>query len=389
VRDVYIAGVGQTAISKDATLLDYELGVAALKVALDDAAISPEQVDALFIGNMMSGMLAHQQQLGALLADYAGMRGVDAVTLEAACASGAEAARLGYLTVASGVNDIAVVCGLERMTHVDQDTVTRALATAADWQLEGSCGETFVSLNAKLMRAYMQAYGARAEDFAPFSITAHKNALTNPNALLHKRVDLGDYLASRIIVDPVRLFDASPICNGSAAIVLACAERMEGLQSTLPHVRIVGSAAATDSLALSRRAELLHLEAVAASTRKALDQAGAEHEDMDLLELHDAYTIMTVLSLESGGFAAPGAGTELGAGGRIELSGDLPLSTMGGLKARGHPVGATGVYQLVEAYLQLAGRAGPNQISDPELALAQNIGGTGSTVVTHILRREG
>ena len=168
MRDVFIVGVSQTPVNKDAEVRDRYLGAAALKAALDDAGVAPERIGALYAGNMMSGTLARQQQLGALLADYAGLAGVEAVTLEAACASGAAAARMGYLAIASGAHEVVAVCGVERMTHVDRDTVTRALATAADWELEGAGGESFLSLNAQLMRAYMQRYRVQAEDFAPF-----------------------------------------------------------------------------------------------------------------------------------------------------------------------------------------------------------------------------
>src|SRR5690606_9289432 len=202
----------------------------------------------------------------------------------------------------------------------------------------------------------------------PFSINAHKNALANPNAVFHKPVDLESYMASRVVIDPIRVLDSSPVCNGAAAIVLASAEAAREIKDRA-RVVIAGSAAATAPLALQRRSDVLQLEAVQISTRKALAQAGASHRDVSFFELHDDFTIMAVLSLESAGFAEPGAGTRLGAENRIGIDGDLPLSTMGGLKARGHPVGATGVYQLVEAYLQLVGEAGPNQVRDARLAL--------------------
>jgi acetyl-CoA C-acetyltransferase len=386
VRDVYIVGVGQTPVSKETDGLGSIRDTVAVRAALVDARVDPERVGALYVGNMMSGLLANQQQLGGLVADYAGLRGIEALTVEAACASGGAAARVGYLAVAGGAHDIVVVCGLERMTHVDRDTVTRALATAADQELEGADGESFLSLNAQLMRSYMSRYGARAEDFAPFAVTAHRNAVTNPNALLRKEIDVDGYLASRVVAPPVRLFDASPICDGSAALVLASAEAAASLGGT-SRVRIAASAAATAPLALSRRADPLVLEAVAASTERALDQASIARSEVDLFELHDAYTIMSALTLESAGFARPGTAGRLAAEGRLALDGDLPIATFGGLKARGHPVGATGCYQLVEAYLQLTEAGGANQVRGAELALVQNMGGTGATVVSHVLRR--
>jgi len=388
VRDVYIVGVSQTPITRDTAVRGRYLAASVVREALADAGVEKDRIDALYVGNMTSGLLAGQQQLGGLIADYAELGGIDAVTVEAACASGAAATRMAYLTIAGGMHDIVVVCGLERLTHVDRETATRALATAADWELEGARGESFMSLNAKLMREYMERYGASARDFAPFSINAHRNALANPNALFHKPVDVDGYLASRVVIDPIRVFDASPICTGAAALVLASADAARGLRGGT-RVLIAGSSAATAPLALERRADVLWLDAVEVSTRKALEQAGARHRDVSFFELHDAFTIMAVLSLEAAGFADRGTGTRLGTEGRIGIDGDLPLSTMGGLKARGHPVGATGVYQFVEAYLQLTGAAGDNQVKGAELGLVQNIGGTGATVVTHALRRVG
>jgi acetyl-CoA C-acetyltransferase len=333
-------------------------------------------------------VLDRQQQMGALVADYAGMSGIEAVNVEAACASGAAAARMAYMTLAGGMQDVAVVCGVERMTHRDRDTVTGALAMAADWELESSRGESFISLNARLMQTYFDTYAKAAEDFAPFAITAHANAMQNPNAVFHKAIGLGDYLESRTIVEPVRLYDVSPTCNGSAALVLAAGETAMRRFNGRPKIRIAASTAATSPVALERREDILTLDAVRLSTQAALQQAGMTHRDIDLFELHDAYTIMSVLCLESAGFAPPGTATDFARGGSIALDGELPISTMGGLKARGHPVGATGVYQIVEGFLQLTGAAGANQIADAATALVQNIGGTGSTVVNHILRRE-
>jgi acetyl-CoA C-acetyltransferase len=386
LRDVFIAGVGQTPITKDPQVRVHELGAAAVKAAFADAGIAPERIGALYVGNMLSGILAEQQQLGGLIADYTGLAGIEAVTIEAACASGGAAVRMAYQVVAGGMHDAVAVCGVERMTHVERDAVTRALATAADWELEGSCGESFLSLNATLMRAYMDKYRVTGERFAPFAITAHRNALTNPNALLHKPLDLETYLSSRIVTDPIRLFDVSPVCNGASAVILVAPHITPSSKGD--KVRVAGSALATAPLALTRRADPLNLTAVGSSTRAAMHQAGVGHDDIDLFEPHDAYTIMTALALEAAGFAPPGAGLDYADSARIGLRGELPLATFGGLKARGHPVGASGCYQIVEAYLQLTERAGANQVPDAGVALVQNIGGTGATVVSHVLTRE-
>jgi acetyl-CoA C-acetyltransferase len=387
VRDVHIVGVSQTPVNRDPKVRARELAATAVREALAHTRIPKSRVGALFVGNMTGGILEQQLQLGSLIADYADLAGIDAVNVEAACASGAAAARMAYMTIAGGMHDVVIVCGFERMMHVEKDTVTQALATASDWELESSRGESFLSLNAKLMRAYMDEYAVAPEDFAPFSINAHRNALDNPNAVFHKAIGVTDYLESRIVVDPIRLYDVSPVCNGAAAVVLASDKFAAELRNGAAEVVIAASAAATAPVALSRRTDVLHLQAVEAATKDALAKARISRSDVDLFELHDAYTIMSVLALESAGFAQPGTALEFGKEGRITLEGDLPVSTMGGLKARGHPVGATGVYQLVEAYLQLTGQAGANQVRDAEVALVQNVGGTAATVVNHVLRR--
>jgi len=388
MRDVYLIGIGQTKMSKNAGIRGRYMAEEAINKAMEHAGIEWSQVGMLVAGNMTAGRLTAQQQLGALYADVVGLRGIEAASVEAACGSGAAAARWGVMAVGGGYHDVAVVCGVERMSHASLEDTTAALACACDWELEGVNGESFISLNARLMRRYMYTYGVTAQDFGHFAIVAHDNGFTNPNAFLHKKIDMETYLNSRMLVDPVKLLDAPPICDGAAAIVLATEEIARAAQSNgLPMVKVAGSAIGTDSLALDARRVMLELDGAALSTQRALEQAGIEKEDLDIFELHDAYTIITTLSLEAAGFAEKGQGVHFGKDGEITLTGKLPIATFGGLKSRGHPVGATGVYQLVETYMQLTGTAGENQVPYPEFALVQNIGGTGATVVSHVLQR--
>ncbi len=386
MRNVFIAGVGQTPVSKQSELDLRTLGATAVRAAIKDSGL--EDPTALFVGNMLSGMLSEQQQLGALIANSAGLHGVEAATVEASCGSGGAAARWGVMAIASGAHDVVVVCGVERMTHAARERTTRALAAASDFATEGGRGETFVSLNARLMSAYMREHRVDASVFGPFAVNAHRNAARNPHALFKKEVDEQTYNDARQVEGPLKLFDVSPICDGSAAIVLVSEEVARRVaRSGAPLVRVRGSAISTDSLGLDDRQNLLHLAAVERSAKRAFESAGVTPEDIDLLELHDAYTVMSVLSLEASGFAAAGRGYTLGQDGSIRVEGKLPITTMGGLKGRGHPVGASGVYQLVEAYSQLTGQAAGNQVKDATLAMTQNMGGTGATVITHILER--
>jgi acetyl-CoA C-acetyltransferase len=386
VRNVFIAGVGQTPVSKQSSEGVRELGASAVRAAIQNSRL--DGPTALYVGNMLSGILSEQQQLGALVAQSAGLGGIEAGTIEAACGSGGSAARFGVMAVQSGAHDVVVVCGVERMTHADKQRTTRALATASDWVTEGSRGETFVSLNARLMKAYMETYKVDDKAFAPFAVNAHRNANRNPNALFHKDIDEKTYLEARQIDGPVKLFDVSPICDGSAAVVLVSEEIAKRLASEgQPIVKIRASAVGTDTLGLDDRERLLRLAGVERSSKRAYEQAKLKPSDIDLFECHDAYTIMSVLSLEAAGFAAEGRGYTLGLEGDIRCEGKLPITTMGGLKGRGHPVGATGLYQLAEAFQQLTGTAGGNQVKSPNIAMTQNIGGTGATVITHILER--
>ena len=381
MRDVAIIGIGQTPVDEHWTTGIRHLMLDAAVNAMQDANV--EGLDAVYVGNMLSGEIAGQSHLGALAVDFMGLSGVEAFKVEAACASGASALRVGIMGVASGMIDLALVLGVEKMTDTSGRKTTAALAAAADAEYEVSQGISFVALNALLMRRYMHEFGWQREDFAPFAINAHANGVHNPNAMFQRAISAGSYNRAPMIATPVSLFDASPVCDGAAAVVLAPADYARSL-SPAP-VKIAASAVGTAPLALHDRPDPMVLEAGAISSRKAYEQAGIDPWDVDFFELHDAFTIMAALSLEASGFAEKGEGVRLGLDGEITKDGKLPICTMGGLKARGHPVGATGLYQIVESVLQLRGLAGENQIPNAHLGLAQNIGGSGATIITHIL----
>ncbi|MGQ9554517.1 MAG: thiolase domain-containing protein [Anaerolineae bacterium] len=378
---VYVIGIGQVPVGEHWERSLRDLAVEALRPALADAGL--DAVDALFVGNMLAPALSGQQHLGALVADWTGWRGLEATTVEAACGSGGMALRQGYLAIRSGVHRAVVVLGLEKMTDSVNGCTTAGLAMAADSDYEAAVGLSFVGINALLMRRYMHEFGATKEDFAAFAVNAHANAEGNPYAMFPKRIDTRAYTEAPMIVDPIGLMDSSPVADGAAALVLADAETVARLGKKA--VRITASAVATDSLALHERRELLRLDAVRLSAERAYKQAGVTPAEVDFFELHDAFTIMAVLSLEGSGFAEPGQGFRMARSGEVSRQGRLPICTMGGLKARGHPVGATGVYQALEAVLQLRGEAGACQIPGARVGMTQNIGGSGATVVTHIM----
>jgi acetyl-CoA C-acetyltransferase len=348
---------------------------------MQDAGV--ERADALYVGNMLSGEISGQSHLGPLIADFAGLRGIEAIKIEGACGSGAAAVRMGYLAVASGLQDIVICAGVEKMTDDVGNRLTSGLAQAADADYELIHGISFVALNALLMRRYLYEYDVPHEYFAGFSINAHANAVGNPNAMFRRPITLETFKNAAMIADPINLLDSSPMADGAAAVIL-CATEQSG-EFTDKAVRIAASAMATDSLSIHDRHDPLWLQAAQDSAQRAYQQAGIKPSDIDLFELHDAFTVMAALSLEASCFAERGKGWQLAVNDDIRPDGRLPACTMGGLKARGHPVGATGVYQIVEAAQQLRGEAGDCQIPNARLAMTQNIGGSGSTIVTHIL----
>jgi acetyl-CoA C-acetyltransferase len=354
---------------------------------MEDAGVEPAAVDALYVGNMLSGLLSGQEHLGALIADFVGLRGIEAVKVEAACGSGAAALRLGYAAVAGGLHDFVIVGGVEKMTDTANAETTTGLVMAADADYEAIHGLTFVSINALIMRRYMHEYGVKHEDFAPFSVNAHTNAAGNPNALFRNKITAEQFARARMIADPVNLLDSSGMGDGAAAVML-CPTSLAREYGNGRAVRIRASSMATDAVAVHDRPDPLWLSAVEASAFKAYQQARLGPRDIDLFEVHDAFTIMSALSLEASGFAERGKGAWLARSGEITREGKIPICTMGGLKARGHPVGATGVYQVVEVAQQLRGEAGPNQIANARLGMAQNIGGSGATVITHVLEAQ-
>jgi len=382
MREVAIIGIGQTTVDEHWSKSIRELAGDAVLAALKDAGRST--VDGLYVGNMMSGILSKQENLGALIADWVGLHDAEAAKVEAACGSGAAALRTGLMAVSSGLMDSVVVVGVEKMTEGLPVETTAALATAADADYEAAQGLSFVGINALVMRRYMYEYGWKHADFAPFSINAHANAVNNPYARLHESITEKDYLKARMVADPINLLDASPTGDGSAAVVLVAADTLKLNASR--RITIAGSGSAIDSVAVHDRIQPTWLSAAEKSSRKAYAQAGLGPQDINLFELHDAFSIMAALSLEACGFAERGQGPRLANEGQIRLNGSIPVCTMGGLKARGHPVGATGIYQIVELVEQLRGEAGPNQVDGARIAMAQNIGGSGASIITHILK---
>jgi acetyl-CoA C-acetyltransferase len=356
----------------------------AIEAALDDAHTTA--VDALYVGNMLAPQLSQQNHLGALVADFAGLRGIEATTVEAAEASGGVALRQAILAVQSGLVQTALVVGVEKVTDQTGSPITAAATSGLDADYEAIHGVTPAAIGALMMRRYMHEYGVEVSDFAGFSVNAHGNGAANPLAMFRNRLRAERFTAAPMVAEPVSLFDAAPYADGAAAVIVTSHERAMDM---VPNpIRVAGSAVATDTLALHDRHNPLWLKAAEMSAKKAMEQARITTDDVDLFELTDAFTVMAALSLEAAGFAEPGEGWRLAKDEEIGRNGRIPISTFGGLKARGNPLGATGVYQIVEVVRQLRGDAGDNQVTDAQVGMAQILGGSGGTAVTHVLKRE-
>lgn len=383
MTEVVIAGIGQTKVGEHWEIGLRDLAFDAIQAAVQDSGgLRPQS---LFAGNMLAINLSNQAHLGVLLADYAGLLGIEAVSVEAAGASGGAALRQGYLAVASGMVDVALVVGVEKFTDKLGPDVDTAVATTSDAEFEAVHGMTSAAQAALLMKRYMHEYQVPANGFAGFALTAHANGAGNPCAMYRKAIKPETYANAEMVSDPLNMFDMAPNADGAAALVLTRRDLLPPNYSH-PLVKVAGSGAASDTLALHDRKDMLYFDTAQISAGKAMKQAGLILDRIDLFEYHDIYSIYAALQLEAVGFAIKGQGWKLAESGEIGLKGKIPCATMGGMKARGFPGGASGVYQAVEATLQLRGQAEANQVPNAKTALIQSLGGPASTAVSHVLQ---
>jgi acetyl-CoA C-acetyltransferase len=346
------------------------------------------RIDSLLVGCMSGGLFNSQEHLGSLAADYTGLKGIPATRVESACASGGAAFRMGVLEVASGASDFVLVGGVEKMTDLSGDGATFALSTAADFDYEAYQGATFPALYAMMARAHMELHGTTREQLAMVAAKNHDNGLLNPNAQFRMKVSVADVLRSVMVADPLRLLDCSPITDGAAAVVLAPAELAAKTRKGTV-VKVLGVGQATDSIALAQREDITSLKATELAAQRAYKMAALTPSDVDFAEVHDCFTIAEICAVEALGFCKPGQGGRFTEQGHTALKGSKPINTSGGLKSKGHPVGATGVAQIVELVEQLRGAAGRRQLAKARRGLAQNMGGTCGSAVVSLLGRGG
>ena len=380
MRDVAVIGVGMTKFGELWSKSIKDIFVEAALKAIENANV--DHIDSMYVGSMSSGLFVGQEHLGAVMADYLGMSPIPATRVESACASGGIAFRQAYLEVASGASDIVLAGGVEKMT--DGADVTESLATAADQEYEVYQGVTFPGLYAMIAHAHMHQYKTTREQIAAVAVKNHKNGANNPNAQFRGEISIDKVLSSTLVADPLRLLDCSPVSDGGAAVILCSMDTAK--KFTKNPVRIKASAQASDTIALHSRKSFTTLNSVVSAAQKAYKIAGITPKDVNFAEVHDCFTIAEIVVSEDLGFFEKGCGGSAVAEGLTSLEhGKIPINTSGGLKSKGHPVGATGVAQVIECYEQLTGQAGKRQVKNAKIGLTQNMGGSGASCVINIL----
>ncbi|WP_224447954.1 thiolase domain-containing protein [Haloprofundus salilacus] len=381
MKDVCIVGMGTTEFG----VLDEgikELGITAVARALRSCDVDREDVDALYLGNFVAGMLEGQETLAPLVADSVGLVGVPTMKTEGACASSGIAFRQAYQAIRTGVHDVVVVAGVERMTNAETPEFTRALGSAADHDTDGATGLTFPGFYGLVLNRYMHEYGATREQVAAVSVKNRRNGVSNPRARFRSPVTVEDVVDSRLVADPLRLYDCCPAADGGAAVVLASADVAQSF--TNAPIPVLGSGHATGRSAAYRYDDLTTLEATSLAAEEAYGEAGISPSEVDVVELHDCFSAAEIGDSEDLGFFEKGEGAAAVAEGRTAVDGELPINPSGGLLAKGHPVGATGIGQVYEVCLQLLGEH-ENQVEGAEVGVAHNLGGSGAVSTVTVL----
>ncbi len=380
MRDVAVIGFGMTQFGELWNKSIKDIFVEAALNAIENAGV--DHIDSMYVGAMSSGLFVGQEHLAAVMADYLGMAPVPATRVESACASGGMSFRQAYLDVASGNSDIVLAGGVEKMN--DGADVTAALATAADQEYEVYNGITFPGLYAMIANAHMDEFKTTREQLAAVAVKNHQNGFNNPNAQFRSKITVDTVLNSTLVADPLRLLDCSPVTDGGAAVIL-CPLDMAKKFTNAP-VKIIASSQASDTISLYERESFTTLKSVTKAAEKAYKQANLKPADIDLAEVHDCFTISEIVVTEDLGFFEKGCGGPAVEEGKTAIEGgEIPINTSGGLKSKGHPVGATGIAQVIEIYEQLTGQAGKRQVKDAHIGLAQNMGGSGASCTINIL----
>ena len=381
---VAVLGIGLTKFGERWESSFSNLFVEAGSKAIQDANIDGKDIEAIYVGTMSAGRFIDQEHINALIADQAGLNSIPSTRVEAACASGGLALRQSIMAIESGMHDVVVTGGVEKMTDTTMSNTTRTLVTAADQEWEAFLGMTFPGLYAMIARRHMHEFGTTREQLAMVSVKNHRNAKNNPFAQFNMEITVDDVLNSPKVADPLTLLDCSPITDGSACIVLASEEKAK--EFTDSPIYVTGSGQASSTLSLHDREQITVIDSTCNASKEAYRRANIKASDVQIADVHDAFTIGEILAIEGLGFVKKGQGGKATEDGVTDKGGRIPVNTSGGLKAKGHPVGATGIAQAVEIVSQLRGDAGKRQVN-ADIGLTHNVGGSGGTSIVHIFEK--
>ena len=384
MRPVAVVAVGKTPFGVFPELDIRALAVQAGEKCLSNAGVPREKIESFYLGNFAGPAFVGQNHLAPYVSMALGIQGVPATRVEAACASSGSAFFHAWMEVAAGIYDLVMVVGVEKMTSQPTARVTEILASAGDLTGEIRAGSTFASLFAMIARRHMYEFGTKKEHLAAVAVKNHAAGALNPDAQMRKTITLEQALAGKPIADPLNLYDCSLISDSAAAVILAPAERAS--EFTDKPVRVLGIAQASDYVALDQKPDITTFPAVRRAGERAYQMAGVRPEDIEFAELHDCFTIAEIIASEDLGFVSKGCGGPYAMEGHTSVTGERPINMSGGLKSKGHPVGATGVGQICDLVQQIRCQAGPRQVARHSLGLAQNLGGSGATCVVSILR---
>lgn len=343
-----------------------------------------KDIKAIFIGHMIESS-EHQCHTGPLIGDWIGLSNTPSLRFESACASSGAALRSGVMAIMSGLFDVVMVGGVERLTHLKTSEATEYLSLSADYAFEQWNGFTFPALFASMARAHMHKYNTKEEHFAMVAVKNHSCGAKNPKAHLQKEITLDEAMSSKVIASPLKLYDCSLISDGASCLILTKPEIAK--KFTDSPVYIIGTGQANDTIGIYERDDLTKLNASILAAKQAYKMADISPKQVNLAEVHDCFTIAEILAYEALGFCKSGEGGKMIENQETCLDGCIPVNMSGGLKSKGHPVGATGTAQAYEIFLQLTDQANKRQVSDAQIGLSHNIGGTGSTAIVHIYKR--
>lgn len=383
MRPVAVIGIGKTPFGAFADQDLRSLAVTSARKAMQNARIEPAQVEAFYLGNFAGPSFVGQSHLAPFVAGSMGITGVPCTRIEAACASSGSAFFHGVSAVGAGLYDLVLITGVEKMTSQQTPRVAEILAMAGECSSEGRAGATFPALFAMIANRHMHQYGTTREHLAAVAVKNHANGAKNPDAHMRKVITMEQALNGKPIASPLTVYDCSLVSDGAASVVLCPLERAR--EFTDKPVRVLGIAQTSDYVALDRKEDITVFRAVKTAADKAYAMAGIGPADVDLAEVHDCFTIAEIVAIEDLGFTAKGHGGFFSAEGHTALNGDKPVNTSGGLKAKGHPVGATGVAQICDLVMQIRGEAGDRQVEKHDIGLAQNLGGSGASCVVTVL----